>query len=356
MSQLDAAENYEFGGGGALVVGKDSALKSQLKGRFLGALAGGAIGDAMGFPYEGASRAFMSGLGDSVTERFCRHRSGYYQLGHTSDDTLLGLETARSVLESQGFDASALAHRLVRVWRDHRLMRRSGATAAALQRIADGSADWQSSGAEFDGSEGAGAAVRAIAIGLWHYDDEDRLQADTRLATRMTQMDTQTVAAAVATARAVAFNLTHAEIIFGDFLDSIARASAPYSEIVAAEIHRLPYYLSVKEEDALEAMTRVGSQVRNTDNNRTAPRAALPTLMVALYYFLRTPIDFVSTVRGCLMAGGSVTTTTAIAGGLSGAFNGPQAMPAALFATLPQRQSITQLADDLYYLKQRCQK
>ena len=70
--------------------------------------------------------------------------------------------------------------------------------------------------------------------------------------------------------------------------------------------------------------------------------------MVALEAFLRTPGEFDTTLRRALTCGGDVDTFAAVAGNLSGACNGAQAIPAHLRAGLPAADRIARLARELY--------
>ena len=70
--------------------------------------------------------------------------------------------------------------------------------------------------------------------------------------------------------------------------------------------------------------------------------------MVALEAFLRTPDQFDATLHRALTCGGDVDTFAAVAGNLSGAYSGGQAIPAHLRAGLPAADRIAGLARELY--------
>ena len=78
------------------------------------------------------------------------------------------------------------------------------------------------------------------------------------------------------------------------------------------------------------------------------PSEAPVTAVFALEAFLRTPDEFDTTVRRALTCGGDVDTFAAVAGNLSGAHGGTQAIPAHLRAGLPSADQIDRLARELY--------
>jgi ADP-ribosylglycohydrolase len=82
----------------------------------------------------------------------------------------------------------------------------------------------------------------------------------------------------------------------------------------------------------------------------------VPTVLICLYAFLRTPADYRETVRFVIALGGDVDTTGAIAGALSGAFNGLDAVPAALAHAITDQgeydyATLCALAEKLWRLK-----
>jgi ADP-ribosylglycohydrolase len=68
------------------------------------------------------------------------------------------------------------------------------------------------------------------------------------------------------------------------------------------------------------------------------------TVASAFYCFARTPESFKQTVIEAVMAGGDTDTTGAVAGALSGAYNGAQRIPAAWLEQVEGRAQIEELA------------
>lgn len=331
---------------------EEPSLKSLLRPRFRGTFLGGAIGDALGFPFEGSSPPYMMALGDAVTSRFERHRSGYFPAGQYSDDTQLTLATAAAITQAGEFSGEALAAAFIPLWRENRIVGRGVATTQAIEQLMSGAADWQSSGVE-EGRAGNGAAMRAAPLGLWDYDDPEQLVEHVTLASRITHTDSRAVAGAVAVAAAVAYNVTHRDVILGEFIDHLCGAVTPIDEGLARHLRELPRLLSVRQEQALDEISTLGLEGPYRESGEGITPFVVPSVMVSFYFFLRSPNDYVETVRGCLLAGGDVDTTAAIAGSVSGALNGEAALPSNLLDSLLDRDAIGAAADSLYDLKER---
>lgn len=329
---------------------EERSLKSLLRTRFHGTLLGGAIGDALGFPFEGSSRPFMMALGSDVMDSFEKHRSGYFPAGQFSDDTQMTLATIESILECRSVDGANLARHFVPLWRENTIIGRDETSSAAIHRLIDGVATWQASGEEV-GVDSNAAATRAAPLGLWNYDRPDQLLEDVETASRITHQDPQATAAAAAVAAAVAYNVTHREVILGEFLDSVCEATAHFDEELARHIADLPRSLAMREAETLEQLSRAGAEHEPRGPQEGVPPLAMPTVLVALFYFLRSPNDYSRTVRNALFSGGDVDTVASIAGALSGALLGAEALPKHLVDCVLHHDQIISLGDRFYGLK-----
>ncbi len=326
-------------------------LKAMLRPKFRGALLGVAVGDALGFPFEGSSHSFMAALGPDALHAFEAHRSGYFPPGQFSDDTQLTLATVESFLQEKRFSGKSLAESFLPLWRENRIIGRSPGCSEAIERLIDRTADWRTSGCE-EGRAGNGAAKRMVPLGLWNYDEPERLVEEATLAAEITHRDRRAVAGAVAVAASVAYSLTRRDLILGEWIDAVAGATAPISPALARHFRDLPRFLSMGEKEAVAAISKLGY-----DDPATAPTTlvtpfVVPSVMTAFFWFLRHPDDWRETVGGCLRSGGDVDTIASIGGGISGAFNGIEAIPEALRETVVDRDRLIDLADRLHTLKE----
>jgi ADP-ribosyl-[dinitrogen reductase] hydrolase len=74
------------------------------------------------------------------------------------------------------------------------------------------------------------------------------------------------------------------------------------------------------------------------------------TVASALYCFLRTPTDFVTTVSAAVMGGRDADTTAAVAGAISGAYNGFHELPAHLVEQVEDSDRLQQLGRAIFHL------
>ena len=325
-------------------------LKAMLRPKYRGALFGVAIGDALGFPFEGSSHSFMAALGPDALHAFEAHRSGYFPPGQFSDETQLTLATVESLLAARGFRGDALAESFLPLWRENRVIGRSPGCTEAIERLIQRTADWRTSGCE-EGRAESGAAKRMVPLGLWNYDEPDRLVEDAILAAEITHRDRRAVAGAVAVAASVAYSLTRRDLILGEWIDAVAGACAPLSSEFARVLRDLPRFLSMGEKEAVVAIAQLSDDFSDpTGGGGAAP--VVSTVVTAFFWFLRHPDDWRETVGGCLRSGGDVDTIASIGGGISGAFNGIDAIPEVLRQTVVDRDRIVDLADRLHMLKE----
>lgn len=116
----------------------------------LGCLVGGAIGDAMGASFEGASAATAS------------RAAADWQL---TDDTQLTLATCEALIETATPDPALIAASFLRWFRARRLTGLGSSTLKALRDL-DVGAHWAMAGSQGERSAGNGAAMRIAPLAL----------------------------------------------------------------------------------------------------------------------------------------------------------------------------------------------
>jgi poly(ADP-ribose) glycohydrolase ARH3 len=304
--------------------------------RFTGSLLGVAVGDALGQPIEafpaerlrrefGEIRDFMPGdprlplpLG----------------AGQWTDDTQMTLDIARTIVRCGRVDPAEIAQEFVR---DHwgEGIRFSGFTVKySLQRLKKG-VPWQESGLDDERSQGNGGAMRIAPVGLFDCLHLDRLAEDARLATIITHRHPEAVAGAVAVAhmvaRAAAGTLDPATIL-EETITFIGECR------VTENLRRAQEFL-VDDTDTEAALRTLGTT-----------GYIVHTVAAAAYCFLRTPNDFERTVIDAVMGGEDADTTAAVAGSISGAYNGIASIPSRWRENVERGPEIELLARDLWRL------
>jgi ADP-ribosyl-[dinitrogen reductase] hydrolase len=110
-------------------------------------LLAGAVGDALGAPYEGRPL-----VGEPVP-------------GAVTDDTLLTLATCRAIVRAGRVDPATIAAEMVDMWRTQPIPGLGAATTKALRDLAAGQ-HWALAGAKGDRAAGNGAAMRIAPVAL----------------------------------------------------------------------------------------------------------------------------------------------------------------------------------------------
>lgn len=294
--------------------------------RFAGCLLAAAIGDCLGAPYEGYG-------GTDLAEAYYdgRFQSGSMSMGEWTDDTSMLMATAQSVAEVGGVDGEDLARRYL-AWFEAGGRGIGRATYHAMKRLQTGT-PWEQAGEKGEYAAGNGVAMRVAPIGLLHYRSLDGLWADVRTCGVITHRNEEALAGgfavAWAVARAAADELDPETIIL-EILDHLepSRLSDGLSE--AARLLEIG-------EPPLQALPELG-----------LGGAAFETVPTALYCFLRAPDNVQETIVSSIVAGGDTDTRACIAGAISGALNGVEAIPARWLRTLPHRKAIQAIATRLY--------
>lgn len=313
--------------------------------QFAGALIGCAVGDALGAPLEGWSRERIAKLA-SVTDRYrplSRGKDGIrYPDGQYTDDTQLTMAIARSLVARQAVDGADIAREFAALWRSGEIVGAGPVADRAVKRLIEG-VPWQDA-AVADDLPLNGAAMRIAPVGLWNCDRLDRLADDVATASVVTHRHPVAIDAAMAVATAVAQAVTSRVIETSVFLDAVA---APVqSSDFAGHVKGLGDWLRAAEQTALEAIADTAQ--RPGARGFGIPALAEPTVLAALYAFLRSPRDYVATIDCALRIGGDVDTIAAIAGAMSGAHNGIDAIPGHLANGVKDSAEIMDLGRRLF--------
>lgn len=282
---------------------------------FAGSIIGLAIGDALGRPTEfvGTLADLRAQFGpDGLTDFLPdAHPAGTY-----TDDTQMTLAVAKALIHAghKSLDElmSFMAAEFI-VWCNSPDNDRApGNTCLIGCRNMERGVPWRTAGVP--GSKGCGSAMRTAPIGLYYYDDEKKLIEVSHASSLATHGHPTALAAAAATALLTAWAL-HGD----DPSHYPARLAKSMRNMEGAEVAQLveliPSLLDRNPDDVL----REG--VLGTAWTGESAVAS------ALYCFCRSPRDFRSTVLTGANTVGDSDSIACIAGAISGAFNGLNAIP-----------------------------
>ena len=317
---------------------------ADLRDRFLGAILGCAVGDALGAPFEGAMpdpKRFAS-----MAEIRYREIPGY-PVGQYTDDTQLTLAIVKAICRCGDVDGAAIAEEFVRLWATGEIVGAGASCSDAVHNMVHLGMNWRDAGTA-PGRAGNGAAMRAAPIGLWDYAYPDLIGRDAEVSGIITHRDPRAVAGAIAVAKAVALCVNSDEIEPVAFLASVSESVRETSGLFADCIDELGGWLEMEPSEALPPIYASGEPDMGEGKPGWVTAYVIPTVLCALYCFLRTPRDFVEIVTGSICAGGDADTVAAIAGAIGGAYNGSAAIPRPLVETLKDSETIISLAEDFY--------
>jgi len=301
------------------------------KDRFAACLLGQAIGDALGMPFEGMSSGSISARYGQVVEFL---PSPELAAGQYTDDTKMMLCTAESIAKKGHVNPEDIAERFV-AWFDTGDLRGIGNTCLESILNLKSGASWQDSGSRGKWAAGNGTAMRIAPVGLLDCQDLERLRKDCWSTSIITHNNPEAVAGATAVAYVIARLVTgdlDEETLLADSADFVGESE------VARNLFKAQGLLSsnTPTEEALAMLGTSGYVVE--------------TVASALYCFLRTPADFVTTVSSAVMGGGDTDTTAAVAGAISGAYNGLSNLPAHLVEQVEDSERLKQLSRAIFHL------
>jgi ADP-ribosylglycohydrolase len=198
--------------------------------------------------------------------------------------------------------------------------------------------------------------MRAGPIGLFFFDHRDQLIRAARDQGRITHRDERCSAVAVAIAGAVALALQNDAVEVPNFLSQLSHWTSTIEPSVAAGLRQLIEWVSLPPENAASIICRFGLGPKTTEEWDGVSPFVTCSVLWSLYSFLRTPEDYWQTICTAIAVGGDVDTTAAMAGAMSGAHLGLEALPQSLASRLTDQgawglEQLVELAHRAYEIK-----
>lgn len=276
---------------------------------FEGCLVGLAVGDALGMPVEGMPPWEIKKRFGQIKGFMPAPQRGL-EAGQFTDDTQMMLIHAESIVTQGNVDPQDLARRFVR-WLSSGEPRGIGrSTFRAIRRLMQG-ASWQESGETGTFAAGNGVAMRIAPIGLLNAWTPQRLREDVEKAGIITHRHPESLKGGLAVAYAVSRLVFHPTL--DSFIEDVCKFIGPC--LVESNLRRAARLLgdNIPTEEALRILGTTGYVVH--------------TVAAAFFCFLKSPDDFAASTISAVMGGYDTDTTAAVAGALSGAYNGIKAIP-----------------------------
>jgi ADP-ribosylglycohydrolase len=328
------------------------------KDQFSGCLIGQCLGDALGFVVEGFSSEACKRYVEDIlkTERVGEFGRFPFPFGQYSDDSQLARELIQSYINCKKFDPENYAERIRLIFAERRIIGWGHATKEAALRLTEG-IPWNEAGTPAP-SAGNGSAMRSAPIGLFFYDNPQLLIQGAYDQGRITHKDSRCSAGAVAISGAVALSLQHKLSDTKYFIDTLSDWSGKIDSLFASELRKLNEWIFLQPEEAVIFISKAGIDADYIDEEEWEGITpfVISSVIWSIYSFLRTPDDYWETVCTAISPGGDVDTTAAMAGAISGAYLGLDAIPSHLFQYLTDRgtwgyNELVDLANQCYEIK-----
>jgi ADP-ribosylglycohydrolase len=328
------------------------------KDQFSGCLIGQCLGDATGYVVEGFSpEACKRYVEDFLrTERVGEFGHFPMPFGQYSDDSQLARELLLSYVNCKKFDPQNYAERIKTIFVERKVIGYGDATWDAAVRLVSG-AFWEEAGTPAP-SAGNGSAMRAAPIGLIFFDGPELLIQSAHDQGRITHKDPRCSAGAVAISGAVAMALQNKTINPDSFISTLVDWSSKIEPAFASELVKLREWISLTPEKAVTFISKAGIDADYffEDEWQGITPFVTSSVLWSLYSFLRTPDDYWKTICTAIAAGGDVDTTAAMAGAISGAYLGLDAIPSELAHRLTDQDKwgfdeLVELANQCYEIR-----
>jgi ADP-ribosyl-[dinitrogen reductase] hydrolase len=311
---------------------------AELTERVLGCVLGGAVGDALGAPFEGL---WSHSIPDpsALLAGFAEYEG--FPNGQYTDDTQLTVATLESVVRRSGIETGDVARSIARLWRSQAVVGPGGACTAAADRLLAGG-DWSECGSPV-GQAGNGTAMRTAALGLYFLPRPAELPDAVAQVSRITHQDPRSVAGGVAVASAARLLAADPGVDAGALCSAVADDMRPFQSAFAELVAGLPARLGGDEAAALEYVAWSGGAEREFDRVIITPYV-VPTVLAALWAVARFPESWSEAVAAAVGLGGDVDTLGAIVGGLMGARLGVGSVPEHLVREVLDTERLRTLA------------
>jgi len=288
---------------------------------------GSAIGDALGASFEGL---WINKLN---IEEFSFH-------GRWTDDTHMMIGVAESLIANKGFNGEHMAWAFIKNW-EKEPWRGYGPGPPRVFRMIKSGIAWNEAAKQLYGGMGSfgnGAAMRVAPIGLFYYDDVEKLREVAYKSAEITHTHMLGKEGAAIQAYAVALAVKAESESFNpiDFLEKLIE----FTRVDAYKEKLKKAKGLLNNDDKREIIRNLGNGVE-----------ALNSVPTAIYCFAKHHESYAKAVLYAISLGGDTDTIGAMTGAIAGAYHGIENIPNAWKQKLERRDYIERLADELWKLK-----
>ena len=297
------------------------------KSKFAGCMIGSAIGDALGASFEGLWTNELN------IEEFSFH-------GRWTDDTHMMIGVAESLIANKGFNGKHMAWTFIKNWEKEPWRGYGPGPPRVFRKIKSG-VPWNEAAGQLYGgmgSYGNGAAMRVAPVGLFYYDDENRLREVAYKSAEITHTHElgKEGAAIQAYAVALAVQTEGGNLNPEEFLERIVNFTE--NSVYRKKLEKAR--LLLKKDNKKEVIKMLGNTVE-----------AFNSVPTAVYCFAKNHQSYAKAVLYAVSLGGDTDTLGAMTGAIAGAYHGIENIPNIWIKKLENREHINTLAKELWKVK-----
>ncbi|WP_372367409.1 ADP-ribosylglycohydrolase family protein [Candidatus Uabimicrobium sp. HlEnr_7] len=327
--------------------------------QYTGCLIGQCLGDALGFPVEGyPQRLCMQYIEKAINTKkilsFQPEES--YPFAQYTDDSQLARELIESYVEIGLFCPENYAQRIANIFSEQRIVGKGRATQMAAEKLKQG-VHWTKSATPAP-SAGNGSAMRSAPIALFFYNDPKKLIKAAKDQSCITHSDPRCIAGSIIIAGVTSIVLTAKTINPEQIILQIKSWITEIDKHFAEVLQEFIGWISLTPEQACEQIIRAYLPLDHKECWDKISPYVVPSVLWSLYCFFKSPKNYLKTISMSIMMGGDVDTTAAMAGAISGAYLGIDAIPQEFSILLTdqdtwKKQELLQLAKQCYNIKHR---
>jgi len=305
--------------------------KQVLKSKFLGALMGTGVGDALGAPFEGRYQVSPQDV-EAAAEKS--------EMLTYTDDTHMMIGIAESLINSKGFDVRDLTYTFIKNY-EQEPFRGYGPGPPLIFKAIEAGVSWDTAARQLHsgGSFGNGSAMRIAPVGVFYHVDLEMLTEVAHKSSEITHAHTLGKEGATLQAYAVALATSLDSRWPFDRGDFLARLREYTGEAIYQEkLDSIKALLT--QPDRARVVSELGNGIE-----------AFNSVPAAIYSFLTHPHSFARAVVYAVSLGGDTDTIGAMTGAISGAYLGVESIPSSWRDKLENRLYLTELAEKLWELR-----
>jgi poly(ADP-ribose) glycohydrolase ARH3 len=308
-----------------------------VKGKFLGCLLGATIGDALGQAIGSTIYEFEEGDRQVSSYEIQALARVLPTLSYT-DDTHMTIGVAESLKACKGFDGSHMVQRFIANY-DKEPWRGYAPGPPKIFELIKQGRSWNKAAAEIypGGSFGNGAAMRVSPLGLFYWNNHAQLIEAVYHASRITHHHPLGIEGAILQAIAVALAIEESPTSSFDAQFFTSNLLGYATEDVYRTKIALMEPLLASPDDKTRIVEELGHGVE-----------AFNSVPAAIFSFLSNHRSFISTVTYAISLGGDTDTIASMAGAISGAYLGIDAVPSDWIEKVENREYISSLARKLW--------